>query len=261
MGYFIEYATICNKGLVRSQNQDNFWCLGHFLESENSGTSEIICGIAKSRTHPAFAVFDGMGGEQQGEVAAHIAARSFNLLYQKNCKKNMAQFLSNSCLSMNQAICNFADMQPFVSMGSTAAILMFGKSNIGICNVGDSRIYRFSDNSLMQLSCDHNATSIVGRKPSLTQNLGIHVKDFLIEPHIANAPYKLGDKYLICSDGLTDMLSDKEIYNILSSTIGVADCAQLLMQAALGAGGHDNITIILCKISKATSILNLFKVG
>jgi len=259
MNYIIEYAVYCHKGHVRDKNQDNFWCVGTFLEATNEGILSPIIGKVKLKDRPTFAVFDGMGGEQQGEQAAYIAAKTFDNFQKHN--PSMGNLLIQSCDVMNKAICDFTYTQPFGSTGTTAAILAFDKCGVSACNIGDSRIYRLSNGILSQISCDHIDSSIKGRKPPLAQNLGIPVTDFQIEPHIASCCYYAGDKYIICSDGLTDMLSDNEIGNILASYRNVAHCGQLLMQSALNAGGHDNITIILCEVKKQNSILNLFKVG
>ena len=258
MTYCIEYTALCNKGLVRTNNQDNFWCMGEFLESENDGLAEPINGIAEAKDAPAFVVFDGMGGEQQGEVAAYIAAHNFDVAYKKNPKKDIKQFLLDTCAGMNKAICEHTKEKHIRSSGSTAAILVFGKKDIYICNIGDSRIYQHSGKKLTQITHDHCETSVTDRKPPLTQNLGINETDFIIALYIAKGIYENGDRYLICSDGLTDMVSEEEIAKTISESNRVKECAEALMQKALDMGGHDNITIILCEVQKTnwTSGLN-----
>ena len=250
MNYSIEYAVLCDKGLVRKINQDNFWCRGKFLNSENDGLAKPITGKAKSKTSPALAVFDGLGGEDQGEVAAFIAADRFNAAYSENQKDEIKQFLLDTCLYMNKAICKHTEEKYLRSSGSTAAILMFGKQYIYACNIGDSRVYQFSENELVQISQDHSETIVGGKKPPLSQSLGIPETEFIIEPYISKGKYEIGDKYLICTDGLTDMVSDDEISEIFSEETKVLDCAQRLMDKAIKSGGKDNITIIVCEIHK-----------
>jgi len=255
MKYNIEYKTLCSKGLLRKINQDNFWCIGEFLESKNDGLTSPIIGVTDSKSTPAFAVFDGMGGEQQGEIAAYIAAECFDFVYNKGFKSDIGQFLDTVCREMNGAICKHIKEQHLSSCGTTAAILMFGKTDVYICNIGDSRIYRFSENKLTQISCDHNESDIFSRKPSLTQYLGIPETEFVIEPFITKAPYKNGDKYLICSDGLTDMVTEEEIIKTMAEAANQSDCAEELLNKALEAGGYDNITLIVCELRK-NSIYN-----
>ncbi|MCL2227811.1 MAG: protein phosphatase 2C domain-containing protein [Oscillospiraceae bacterium] len=226
--------------------------MGKFLESENDGLAEPIAGITESKSYPAFAVFDGMGGEQQGEVAAFIAANSFDAIYAEGRKHDTKQFLLDACADMNKAICAHAKERRLRSSGSTAAILMFGKKDIYICNIGDSRIYQFSDNALTQISHDHSENSVKDRKPPLTQNLGIPETDFVIAPYVAKGIFANMDKYLICSDGLTDMISEEEITKTIAANSGIMKIAEALMKKALKAGGHDNITLILCEIRRKT---------
>jgi len=235
---------------VRKKNQDNFWCMGEFLESENDGLNTPFAEAADVKDTPAFAVFDGMGGEQQGEVAAYIAAESFNKAYEEKQKSDIKQFLISTCADINSAICKHTEEKKLRRSGSTAAILVFGKKDIYICNVGDSRIYQFSNDTLTQITHDHSETGVTGGKPPLTQNLGIPETDFVISPYIAKGAYKNKDKYLICSDGLTDMVSEEEISNIISGDKFITDAANKLMKKALESGGKDNITIILCEIHR-----------
>jgi len=231
--------------------------MGEFLQSKNDGLAESIIGTADAKSFPAFAVFDGMGGEQQGEVAAYIAAGRFDTTYRESSKNDIKQFLLEACASMNKAICTHAKEQHIRRSGSTVAILMFGKKDIYICNIGDSRIYQFSDNKLTQISHDHSETSITGRKPPLTQSLGVPETEFVIAPYVAKGLYESRDKYLICSDGLTDMVSEDEIGKIITENSGIIKSSEALLQKALEAGGHDNITLILCEIRRQG--LNLFK--
>jgi protein phosphatase len=250
MSYNIEYAVLCDTGLVRSKNQDNFWCMGEFLENENDGLAEPIAGTADAKGFPAFAVFDGMGGEQQGEVAAYLAARSFDIIYKEGDKSDIKQFLLDACTGMNKAICLHIEEQQLRYSGSTAAILMLGKKEIYVCNIGDSRVYQFNNGELTQISHDHSEISFTSRKPALTQSLGISEAEFVIAPYVAKGAYESGDKYLICSDGLTDMLTDEEISQTMSENNDVVECAEALLQKALESGGNDNITIILCEIRR-----------
>jgi protein phosphatase len=224
--------------------------MGSFLECENTGLKEPLKGTADPKHSPAFAVFDGMGGEQNGEVAAYIAATTFDASYQEHPKAPAAAFLQDVCMRMNEAICDYIDKQQLHSSGATAAIVLFDKNDVHICNIGDSRIYRYRGGELTQISLSHCDESAVFGKPLLTQNLGIPETEFIIEPYIAAEPHFCRDIYMICSDGLTDMVSDGDISAILSQKRDMDDCAEELKRKALEAGGVDNITIVLCQVNR-----------
>ena len=119
-----------------------------------------------------------------------------------------------------------------------------------VCNVGDSRAYRLRDGEFLQLSCDH-VEKRPGRdqkKAALTQHLGFGSEEIEIEPYIAKGELKRGDTYLLCSDGLSDMLTNFEITDIMLGCEDAEDCVRQLIDSALQHGGRDNITAIVCKL-------------
>jgi len=250
MKYDIHYSVVCNTGKVRTINQDNFWCSGKYLEAKNNGLDSTESGLVSFESYPTFAVFDGMGGEQYGEIAAYIAADTFNNLYSNEKPTDIKEFLIEACKKMNKSISDYSDQNLLENMGTTAAMLMCGEKEVYICNIGDSKIYHYDNKKLIQISKDHVVDIFNDRKPPLSQFLGIPEIEFIIEPYIAHGLYNDGDFYLICSDGLTDMLSEDEIKNILSINKDVKVCVDILLEDALSKGGTDNITIILCKIKK-----------
>ena len=160
------------------------------------------------------------------------------------------KFLLDTCAGMNRAICEYAKEHYIRSIGSTAAILMFDKKDIYFCNIGDSRIYQFSGKKLTQISHDHSDSIVTDRKPPLTQSLGIPESEFVIAPYVARGLYEDGDQYLICSDGLTDMIPEETISEVISGSVTVLRSAEVLLQRALESGGNDNITIVLCTVRK-----------
>jgi len=248
MAFTIKYAALCHKGNFRAINQDNLWCAGVFLESKNDGLPEMLTGSLESSTYPAFAVFDGMGGEQLGEMAAHKAASNFNRIYRNGTKSDIESFLRFACSEMNRKILEYQSDNFVKSMGTTAALLMFGKKEVAICNVGDSRVYRLDGNEITQISIDHIDVGSAGILTTLSQNLGIPETDFVIEPYTARSIYHDNDMFLLCSDGLTNMVTDREILDIISAEKDIESATSELMSKALEQGGTDNITIILCEI-------------
>lgn len=251
MTYHIDYAYTCHAGKVRPNNEDNFWCCGEHLPVSNHGTEEIRTGIRLRGSLPVMAVFDGMGGESQGEMAAWLASDSLEHFYRENkgmLRKTPELFLTEACKNMNQAVCDYGREQRISAMGTTMAMIAFGKKEAYICNLGDSRIYRFSKGDFSQISRDHVLKSCRFGKAPLTQFLGVEETEMKLEPAIAAIPYQDRDRYLLCSDGVTDMLSDREIEEIMKLEDSIRDIAHALLTRVLDKGARDNTTIILCEV-------------
>ena len=246
MHYKIKYYCISHIGNVRKSNQDNYICDSHFGEINDTSHMAPIHGQKISKGYSLFGVFDGLGGEECGEVASYIAAKNASSL---EFTKNAIADLEKYCQKTNADICSYIGENKLFSMGTTAALLLFSNKKITLCNIGDSKIFRFSDGALEQISQDHIATTGFGRKPPLLQNLGIPPHELRIEPYFAQGRYKSGDMYLICSDGLTDMVTNDEILQILSKE-AYDSAAERLLEKALSNGGKDNVTLIVCKIER-----------
>lgn len=251
MAYQIEYAYTCHIGKIRNNNEDNFWCCGDSLEAQNQGMSHIRSGYMKQSEYPLLAVFDGMGGESCGEMAAFLAAEACGEHFKTakdGIRNDPEEFLNEICESMNQAICDYGRTNKINSMGTTAALLAFAEDAVYSCNLGDSRIYKSDREKSYQISQDHVlGRSLFGKAP-LTQYLGMEEENLQLEPSISRQEIKIGDRFLLCSDGITDMLSDGEIADILSRDIPVAKTVEILVDRALKKGGRDNITVVLCEI-------------
>lgn len=245
MKYEIRFACISNIGKVREKNQDNFICMGTYLQSKNNGTLQMLHGLTDLSYPRLFGVFDGMGGEFDGEMAAYLASKRAASIEAIN--RNPTEVLLDFCKDANRDICFYADSNGISSMGTTAAMLLMNIEQIGLCNIGDSKIYRLSENDFVQLSEDHYGIAIFGQKPPLSQNLGIPEDELELVPHTDVLTYLTADKYLICSDGLSDMVSTNQIHKILKD-FQVEDAVSKLMDQALENGGKDNITIIAIEI-------------
>ena len=248
----IEAACGCNKGKIRSRNEDNFSFQGTCLELNNEGLKQPAHFETSGKNRFCMAVFDGMGGEDFGDIASLTAARKLiqaegslpTFLFSKR------QYLERLAQQINDAVVAAAKELGTDRMGSTMAALLFSGKYVYSCNLGDSRAYRLRNGELLQLSCDHieSRSFPPGRKAPLTQHLGIDPQDLLIEPYIVRDKISPGDQYLLCSDGLTDMLTSSEISDIMLSSKDTEACVTHLIDAALEHGGRDNITVIICKI-------------
>lgn len=249
MDYNIKYSCISHTGNIRLMNQDNFYCNGRYMSSDASAIVFPINGEATSGDITLFAIFDGMGGEECGEVASYIAAKVSSEIQFSN---GSVDDLKNFCKDANHRICSYSEENSISSMGTTAAMLLFSKKYITLCNIGDSKVFRFSAEGSEQISEDHVAVSAFGKKPPLLQNLGIPPEELLIDPFFSKRSYIDGDKYLICSDGLTDMVSMNTISKyMLNQPPNIA--SRMLVDKALEKGGKDNITVIAIEIKKKKS--------
>ena len=252
MRYIIQATCGCNTGKVRKNNEDNFYFEGRCLERENNGLKHPVsveCGIKSGLT---FAIFDGMGGENFGEYASYAAARCMQqtekrlsdyFIPEKTYLKRMTEQLNNAVADVQKEMCTDR-------MGSTMVSLYFSGHYVYVCNVGDSRAYRLRNGEFLQLSTDHTEKrpgKDIKNAP-LTQYLGYGTEDILLEPYIAKGEIRRGDMYLLCSDGLTDMVTNFEITDIMLKNEDTESCVQELILSALEHGGRDNITAILCKI-------------
>lgn len=249
MSIAIKYACISHAGLCRKINQDNFVCMTTHMPSQNNGSEKMLADIVYTSKNLLFGVFDGMGGEEYGEIAACIAAQKASEI---SFNRKIEQSFDSYCYSANTDICKYASENNISSMGTTAAMLMFHKKNAYLCNIGDSKIFLLSTSNkkLSQISYDHVALSVRGQKPPLLQNLGIPENELKIKPFHLKLTVKNKDRYLICSDGLTDMVSLDEIEKIILDSKSVGEATENLLNSALENGGKDNITIILCEIKK-----------
>lgn len=251
MTYEIEYAYTCHMGKLRGNNEDNFWCRGAQLPAENTGAEGVCTARLFPKERQALAVFDGMGGESCGEMAAFLAAQELGVCIEDE-RRSRAGFWSAACRRMNEAVCRYCRENKLRSMGTTLAAVRFLPEEIQACNLGDSRIYRFFSGELTRLSKDHVAGGGFLGKPPLTQYLGIQEEELTLEPVLQSLPYEEGAHILLCSDGMTDMLSDTEIRGILEQGLSVEETVRRFLERALEKGGRDNITIVLCRIMAGT---------
>lgn len=239
----IEYTGLTDTGLVRKANEDN---LGFF----ESPYAQILT------------VCDGMGGHVGGATASTIAVRSILEHLSKSELDSAEIEINNAIVFANHAIIQAAYENPELkNMGTTCTVMVVKSNSIHIGHVGDSRIYLLTKNRLHRITKDHSfvqnlvdAGAIADeeaenhpRKNELTRALG--VKN-IVEPTVSKQPIKpqKGDIFMLCSDGLCGLVSDRNMEDILNRNDSIELAANLLIQAAKNAGGHDNITVQLAKV-------------
>ncbi len=251
----IEMATATHAGMVRAHNEDSI------------GTDASI-GLA--------VLADGMGGYNAGEVASGIAVA----LISKETRDTVAQIppferdrtsgelmavqiLRNVVARANTSIFQAASSQPqYAGMGTTLVVALLSDNQITIAHVGDSRLYRLRDAQLSQLTRDHSLLQeqidsgmITKEMARRSQNKNLVTRAVGIEPEVEadinTFEAKEGDMYLLCSDGLNDMVEDEDILLTLGSLqTNMPLAANQLVQMANDNGGRDNISVILIRVRK-----------
>jgi len=243
-------AGITDPGLVRGQNEDNFAIVPE-------------AGLA--------VVADGMGGHQAGEVASKLAVDVIT----RHIIETLAdtgpggdgavekKSVGDAIQLANQAIYQHARDRPeYAGMGSTVVVAMFYDDKLCVGHVGDSRLYRFRNSLLEQITQDHSVVQeLVSRglvtaeearqsvnKNLVTRALGV---DSGVMPDISEHVLENDDIYLLCSDGLNDVLADGDIELLLTEhRRQLADAVQHMVDMANERGGPDNISVILIRASR-----------
>lgn len=258
--YPVYAACVSNTGKRRLKNEDNFYIKGRIRTNQLSESEPLFYeeplfrGFGKYLQF--YAVFDGMGGGNYGEVASQTAAEAAKLFIEDDRSiqpYDITVSLNKMCNTLNEKVFHTANNLGTNKMGTTMVSLLFYQGMVWFCNLGDSKSFIFRDKQLFQLSRDHTdaeemvQNNITGRKPYVTQYLGIDPEETRIEPYISSTTVGKDDIYLICSDGLTDMVPKETIQTILLRDEDPRTTVKRLLNEALNAGGADNITIIVIK--------------
>ncbi len=232
----VEYSAVSNCGKVRKENQDRIYIDNNTITPDEDGNF-AVSGVIESDKNVIFAVFVGMGGEEKGGQASQIAVD-----YVTDKSNESAE---DMCFEINELICDYMKKNSVVRMGTTAAILEMNDKTVTVCNVGDSGIFRISNLEIGIISQEHAIN--VGKKRVLTQHLGIPKNELMLEPFTETTEFKPNDIFLLCSDGLTDMVDEVTIADIIIEN-SVSDAAKLLFLEAMNNGGKDNISAVVCKL-------------
>ncbi len=253
-------ANVCavtHAGRVRRENEDNY-----SLNGRMTSTGDLKKGSAfvQSMTEPFhLCVCDGMGGENYGDLASGIAVETVSA-HASNVYDSGEDFsfaISNTLDDANVRICAEINAKG-KRMGTTLAAVYAVKGKLYCVNIGDTRIYHYSNGILEQISFDHThaqtmvdageieigqVTNIPDAK-RLTRHLGVFPQEANLSPNISVIDdVDEGDVVVLCSDGLTDMLTDDDITAVLSTSESSQDAASRLVRMSLERGGKDNITV------------------
>jgi serine/threonine protein phosphatase PrpC len=227
---------------------------------ENNEDSVIV-----DKSYSLIVLADGMGGHKAGEIASKMATDSVMGNLRGWIKKCKEQTISRNLRSAVVRFINQANNQIHLEslinyekngMGTTIVVAVIRKGKLTLAHVGDSRAYLFRNNILERLTIDHTKAQeqMSNRIITLDQAIKSPFRHYLtravgnteqIEVDIQQVLLSKGDKILICSDGLTDMLSDQEIKEILSCDLALEESVAQLIRHANNAGGLDNISVAL----------------
>ncbi|OQA88274.1 MAG: Serine/threonine phosphatase stp [Lentisphaerae bacterium ADurb.Bin242] len=242
---YLDIAADSHKGLLRPRNEDSF------LYTLDSTGQYLLAAVA-----------DGIGGNNNGDIAGNLALKMllqgwrFFRLPRQNPSKAMEDFLKDTILRINTEIFTINNLYEGKSpMGTTIAVLIFLNDSVVTAHAGDSRIYRLRKETLARMTCDHNIVNDLVRSGEtvpkylddtsygrmLTQSLGPNSE---VEPEISIEERMSGDRYLVCSDGLTSHVRDFEISDALENEDSAANAVKTLLRLTLHRGAKDNITMI-----------------
>lgn len=233
-----------DKGMVREMNQDYYY-------------------ISKPDSeYNLYILADGMGGYNGGEIASSLAVNSVEEYIRKNInnieiinRETLQKLIKDSMEYANKVVHEKSKTDINLSeMGTTLEVCLIYNNKVYIGHIGDSRVYRIRKNIIRKLTTDHSYVEKLVRDGTITKEEACHhpKKNMLIkalgceehiEPDILVKGFLKDDVLLMCSDGLTNLLNDKEIYDVIINNMENAD--KLLIQKANIKGGYDNITAVV----------------
>jgi protein phosphatase len=256
----VDLAAATDVGQVREHNED------HLLVGDlDTATIVETSGEAwhsKAARGALLVVCDGMGGVEGGEVASELAAqvmwREMKGTPATKDPEVFARLMRRACRVANHDVHAMAKREPGLrGMGTTLSAAGVVGDRLIVATVGDSRAYVLRSGALVQVTRDqslHSALIAAGHDEIDAANAGGAILQALgvaedVEPSLSIIDLRLGDRVLLCSDGLHGLVGDPALALLLSDPHSVADSVKLLVAAARAAGGTDNITAIVCEVS------------
>jgi serine/threonine protein phosphatase PrpC len=231
----LRYAARSDRGLVRANNEDSVYAGARLL-----------------------ALADGMGGHAAGEVASQLVIAALAHLDDDEPGGDLLAKLDAAVRAGNSAIAAQVEMEPELEgMGTTLTAILFAGNRIGLVHIGDSRGYLMRDGELTQITKDDTFVQTLVDEGRITrEEAHSHPQRSLImraltghevEPTLTMREARAGDRYLLCSDGLSDPVSDETILEALQIP-DVAESAYRLIELALRGGGPDNVTVVVADV-------------
>ena len=226
---------------------------GFASETGRRNRNEDYCAVSAPKTAADMrrgfvaAVADGIGGAPGGREAAEIAVNTFMQKYRgARAGLSTAEAARDAVSQANAAIIRAArEKEHFRGMGTTLSVLVLHDNDVHTAHVGDSRIYRLRAGKLAALTEDHNLGSL-GMPNILTRSLGSREE---AAPDCAADSLAAGDRFLLCTDGITGVLDDDAIAGMLAKERDPEQAARTIVAAALAAGGSDNATALIVDVA------------
>lgn len=262
---FVKAAVGSDIGISRSNNEDNYYLNGKFAIYENDDQTSTA--FQSPVTEGVFAVFDGMGGQSRGEFASLTATQTLDL-YKDDIARGNPHKVFDYISDVNQQICD--EMKRYNErIGSTVAILSISDGVAQTYNLGDSSIYHISKRKITKLTRDHTVADQLYRmnalteeeakrdvrRHSLTKHLGMFADENDIRPYVSsNIRVSNGDMFLLCTDGITNTVSEKDIKRILYMFDGrCKKTVNALIELAIENGSDDNLTAMVVRVVNSTN--------
>lgn len=255
-------SCISRVGKVREKNEDNFLFDGKICLCKTQNLKSSIYTEGTTKNPQIFALFDGIGGTEGGEVAAFTAAetlRQQTLLLDKNVI-SPKQFLKDAVTQMNFYVYQKGHETGAPHCGTTSVVIYAMLDQLYICNVGDSRIYRFSSDRLCQLSEDDVIKNPAHKNQLLSQYIGVNPEQYSLNAHIKKGALYNDHLFLMCTDGLYNTVAEEEIISIIKTNKNnLTLCAEILADTAEKNGGGDNCTVILIRFRRRSWLANFIR--
>ncbi len=236
MTLVLRYIARSDRGLVRANNEDSVYAGARLL-----------------------ALADGMGGHAAGEVASQLVIGAMRSLDDDEPGGDLLAKLDRAVHQGNAAIAAQVEHSPELDgMGTTLTAILFAGPRIGLCHIGDSRGYLYRDGQISQITRDDTFVQTLVDEGRITADQAhTHPQRSLImraltghevEPTLTIREARAGDRYLLCSDGLSDVVSEETLADTLGSITDHKECADRLIELALRGGGPDNVTVVVADV-------------
>ncbi len=261
----LRWAMLSHSGTRKPRNEDSL--IAFSSGPTGAETLEAVGSHSLARHDLVFAVSDGMGGGNAGDLASSLLLRWMSEIIPQTFKIAASGFFPD-CLdhlactirAVHEQVNASAASEHTSGMAATLALAWFTLENLYITNVGDSRVYLSRDGKLEQLSRDHTAAWGQWKRGEISEiQYRCHPRrSALYEviggghasvcPHFASIPYLPGDRFLICSDGLIDGLWERHISNALSASTSPQEASESLLKRAVDNSGSDDTTLIVIQV-------------
>ena len=250
----LEYIGLTDKGRVRDHNEDSYLANGRIFTSLNRGGEESITKIEDFDSPLIFAVADGMGGHEGGEVASNMALELLKEKLVSLPEESTIEFIRSTFQEIHLEVLRMGREMDKNGMGTTLTGCIFWKTKFYVFNIGDSRVYRFRGDYIAQLTRDHSLREETGdetlQKNIITSCIGGGIEEIRIDVTDFSSKIAENDLFFLMSDGIVDSLTDDDLeISFQTKDRSLGDTLREVLELSLEKGSTDNVTGILIRIS------------